>query len=94
MIDKPLSDHERGLIEQARKVNKVLSLYVMAIQERKPLSADEHGGIARALRRVADVIEREGRRAPGQLPTNASPVIEGSIGGEPPGWEPGTDHGP
>jgi hypothetical protein len=77
---EPLSPHERGLIEQARKVNKLLSLYVLAIQERKSLSADEYGGLARALRSVADVIEREGRRAPDQLPSSAEPVIDGSIG--------------
>jgi hypothetical protein len=62
----------------------LLSLYVLAIQDRKPLTAGEHGGLARALRSVADVIEREGMRAPVQLPTDARSVIEGSIGGEPP----------
>lgn len=84
MINGPLSPHERGLIEQVRKVNKLLSLYVLAIQERKPLTADEHGGLARALRSMADAIEREGTRASGQLPTNARPLIEGSIGEDPP----------
>lgn len=79
MIDEPLSEHERFQIEQARKVNKLLSLYVLAIQERKPLTAEEHGGLAGALRRVADTIEQEGTRAPGQLPTKAQPVIEGRI---------------
>jgi hypothetical protein len=82
VIDEPLTPHERELIEQARKVNKLLSLYVLAIQERKPLSADEHSGLARALRGVADTIEREGTRVAGQLPTNAQPVIEGSLGKE------------
>ena len=84
MIDEPLSEHERYQIEQARKVNKLLSLYVLAIQERKPLTAEEYGGLARALRSVADVIEQEGKRAPVQLPTDTRPLIEGSIGGEPP----------
>lgn len=82
MIDEPLTPHERGLIEQARKVNKLLSLYVLAIQERKLLTADEHGGLARTLRGVADVIEQEGQGSPGQLSTNAHQLIEGSIGDE------------
>jgi hypothetical protein len=79
MIKEPLTAHERYLIEKTRKVNKLLSLYVLALQERKPLTVDEHGGLARALRGVADVIEQEGACAPNESSTNAQPPIEGSI---------------
>jgi hypothetical protein len=83
VMEEPLSPHERGLIEQTRKINKLLSLYVLAIQERKPLTEGEHGGLARALRSTADVVEQEGTRTPVQRPTNARPLIEGGIGDEP-----------
>ena len=83
MVEEPLSSHERGLIEQTRRINKLLSLYVLAIQERKPLTEGEHEGLARALRSVADVVEKEGARASGQQPTSALPVTEGTVVGEP-----------
>ena len=82
MIKEPLAAHERYLIEQARKVNKLLSRYVLAIQEQEPLTTDEHGRLARALRGVADVIEQEGARAPDRSSTNVRLLIEGIVGSE------------
>jgi hypothetical protein len=65
-------------------VNKLMSLYVLAVQERKLLTMDEHGGLVQALRGVADVIELEGQRVHRQSATNARPVIDGSAGDGPP----------
>jgi hypothetical protein len=79
MTNEPAYSTQAGLIEQARKANKLLSLYVLAIQERKPLTADELDGLAQALRSVANIIEQAGQHETGQWPTNARPLAEGSI---------------
>jgi hypothetical protein len=81
--DRP-SEHERFLIEQGRKVNKLLSLYVLAIQDKRSLAANEHAGLARVLRSGADVIVQEGQRAPSQPSSSAHPMIGDNIGGGPP----------
>lgn len=48
----------RELIERVRLTNKLLSLYVLALQEDRTLTTDERQRLAQTLRRVADEIEQ------------------------------------
>lgn len=70
----------RKLIEQARKVNKLLSLYVLALQEDMALSADDHYRLARALRGITHVIEQKASEAPIGISGHSHPLIQGGLG--------------
>lgn len=58
-MDLAAMDHHRELIEQVRRVNKVLSLYVLGLQDSAELSADDHNGIVRALRDLIETIDAD-----------------------------------
>lgn len=73
----PRATDSRELIEQARKINKLLSLYVLALQEEMALSADDHLGLARALRGITHVIEQKASEAPIGISGDSHPVIHG-----------------
>lgn len=69
-MTEPTVNYNRNLTEHVRKVHKLLSLYVLALQEDTALIANDHRGLAQALRDVTEAIEQEATRAHGQLPGN------------------------
>jgi hypothetical protein len=72
--------NNRDLIEQVRKVNKLLSLYVLSLQEEMMLTANDHYGLARALRSLTEAIEQEARKPPVESSGDSRPLIQGSVG--------------
>jgi len=54
-----MSSDNRSLIELARKANKLLSLYVLALQEEMALTTNDHVQLARTLHGIADTIEQD-----------------------------------
>jgi hypothetical protein len=67
MSHEGLTDLERNLIEQARLANKLLSIFVLAIQE-KALTENAHSQIVRDLKSAVDFVEREGSGAVNHSP--------------------------
>jgi hypothetical protein len=51
---------DRALIEQVRKVNKTLSLFVVALQERSDISPESQIGVADMLVDLADTVRERG----------------------------------
>lgn len=51
-----LSAEDRALIEQTRKTNKTLSMFVFALQERSQLTGETQLGIVDMLGALADTI--------------------------------------
>jgi hypothetical protein len=65
-VTGPISPEDRALIEHTRKVNKTLSLFVFALQERSNVPTDSQIGIAEMLVALADTIKtRAAERAAG-----------------------------
>jgi hypothetical protein len=55
---------DRALIEQVRKVNKTLSLFVFALQERSNMSPESQIGVADMLADLADTVRERGSSGP------------------------------
>lgn len=70
-----ISADDRALIERTRSVNKTLSLFVFALQERGNIPADSQVGIAAMLDALADTI-RERASQPAN-PVNGHAVTTG-----------------
>ena len=51
-----MSGYQRELIERVRKVQKLLSLYVLALRDDTALEANDRQKLARTLRAVANVV--------------------------------------
>lgn len=66
-----ISPEDRALIERTRKLNKTLSVFVFAIQERCNIPAESQTGIADMLLALADTIRE---RASQQAADNALPI--------------------
>jgi hypothetical protein len=58
-VAEAVNSPHRDLIEQARKINKMLSLYVLAFQDDTALTPDVHAGLVRALRSFTGAIEQK-----------------------------------
>lgn len=76
-----ISPEDRALIERTRKVNKTLSVYVFAVQERSNIPADSQIGIADMLVALADTIrERTSQQADDNALSIAAPALPRSAG--------------
>ena len=73
VVTGQLSAEDRALIEQTRKTNKTLSMFVFALQERSRLTVETQLGIVDMLAALADTIRT---RATQQTATAISAVIE------------------
>ncbi|MFL6140430.1 MAG: hypothetical protein ACJ72N_00995 [Labedaea sp.] len=72
---------DRALIEQVRKVNKTLSLFVFALQERSNISPESQIGIADMLVDLADTVRE--RPSPGSVIHLAAPRQHQGVQGNP-----------
>ncbi len=62
-----ISLEDRALIERTRKINKTLSLFIFALQERSDIATESQVGIADMLTALADTIRvRAASRAAAQ----------------------------
>jgi hypothetical protein len=59
-VTDSISPADRALIEHTRKVNKTLSLFVFALQERSNMTSESHLGIAEMLVTLANAIRMRG----------------------------------
>lgn len=81
-MNDQISPEDRALIERTRKVNKTLSMFVFALQERSRIPADSQLGIADLLETLAGTIrERAGRQdidpatGPAAVGAGGSPLL-------------------
>jgi hypothetical protein len=61
-VKDQITPEDRALIERTRKVNKTLSMYVFALQERARIPADSQLGIADLLETLAEAIRERAAR--------------------------------
>ena len=89
-----LSPEDRALIERTRKVNKTLSMFVFALQERGRIPTDSQLGIADLLVALADTIRERVTQQAAKSATGPMAICSGS--GPQLALEPGreTDAGP
>lgn len=75
-----MSYSHRTLIEHVRKANKLLSLYVLALQEDAALQPTDHAKLVGALRMLIAAIEERAESAAFlDVATNSHSVIESAI---------------
>jgi len=55
-VTDPISPEDHALIEQTRKVNKTLSLFVFALQERSDIATESQTDIADMLTALAETV--------------------------------------
>lgn len=79
VMTAPRATDSGELIEQFRKVDKLLPLYVVALQEEMTLTADDHYRIARALRGITHVTEQKANEAPIGISGDSRPLIQGGL---------------
>jgi hypothetical protein len=72
-----MSRDNRTLIERVRRTNKLLSLYVLALQDDTALQPEDHAKLTGALRALIQVIEEQSDNASSLDVTECTPESPG-----------------